>query len=127
VLPSTTNPAYTPSVTESTGPCFSTAPVSLTLNLGWVAMPLQEARVAATYDGSPVSGEVNGLIRGFLTEAAAEDILFTDGPLAGLTLSNLLAGGQDSPQTAFDDRDTLNGVTGWWIYVNFTGIGTDWS
>lgn len=96
---------------------------------------LHGSQAAATYQGNPATQLINGEIRGFLTEADANNTTVMvqaigyNGPLSGL-----LAGGNPPGAMAccantrtppINDKDMgpdANGtmVSGWWFYVNFT-------
>jgi hypothetical protein len=126
-LPGTTRP-YSPGITSATGPCFSTAPQPLTFALLGVPLPLERAQVAATYVGNPASGLVNGLVRGFLPETAANAILLpVDLPIiGGRPLSSVLAGGAGACGTR-SDRDMVDGISGWWFYFNYSATRVPWT
>jgi hypothetical protein len=104
---------YDPPVTTPSGRCFSTDAHQVSLNLGTVELTLDQTQIAGTYSASGHSVS-NGLMIGFISEAAAdaiiipEDIEFVGGdPLSSLLLE--------------DDKDTgPGGVDGWWFYLNFT-------
>jgi hypothetical protein len=104
---------YDPSVTTPGGPCFSTDAHQVSLNLGTVALTLDNAQIAGTYSTSGHSVS-NGLMIGFISEAAADAILLPeDLPLVGGDpLSSLLL--------EEDMDEGPGGVTGWWFYLNFT-------
>jgi hypothetical protein len=127
VLPGTTYGPYTPEVTASTAPCFSTEETDLTFDLAGIPLSLEDVRVAATYVGDPVTAGKNGLIRGFISETTADaTIIPSNVPLAGgKPLSSVLPGGKDCP-AAHDDRDEHEGVTGWWFYFNLSATKTTW-
>ena len=126
-LPATLHP-YSPAVIGPSAPCFVSNETVLNLDLGGMFFTLRSARIAATYSGSPASQLVNGLIRGFLTQADADNtILPASSPLVGgMPLSSLLPGG-DPPGpnntncAPYSDKDLgPDGVTqGWWMYFNF--------
>jgi hypothetical protein len=128
VIPGTIRP-YAPAITTSSPPCFVSAEAPLvTLNLlGGVLFPLRSFRIAATYVGVPAGTLVNGLMRGFLSEADANaTILPASFPLiGGQPLSTLFPGG-DPPGTgntncaSHSDVDLgPSGERGWWMYFNF--------
>jgi hypothetical protein len=127
VLTATTTASYTPEVTTPTAPCFATDERKLTLSLAGIPVTLDAASVAATYVGDPATAEVNGLVRGFISEADADaTIIPASYPLVGgKPLSSLFPGGAGNP-SSHDDRDIRAGVTGWWIYLNFTASRTPW-
>jgi cysteine-rich repeat protein len=135
-IPGTTTPRmppYSPGVAPTGAPCFSSNPVTITIDLNGVPIVLTDARIAATYVGNPANQMANGLIRGFLTETRANNtILPSSLPLVGgQPLSVLLPGG-DPPGprrncAPFSDRDVYNGVRGWWFYFNFPARRVTWS
>jgi hypothetical protein len=117
-----TTTAYTPSITSPSVPCFATGVIATwTVDLGGIPLPLRSVQIAATYAGTPPGTLTNGLIRGFLTETDANNTTIPASfPLiGGKKVSSLLPGGTGSCAT-HDARDMLNGVRGWWFYLNFT-------
>jgi cysteine-rich repeat protein len=123
----TTHP-YTPAITKPTGPCFASSATTITLTLAGIPITLHDARIAATYSGSPATNVVNGLLEGFISETDANaTILPSSLPLVGgQPLSSILAGGTGSCQSS-SDKDVDNGVTGWWFYLNFTAPKVPWT
>lgn len=117
---------YSPAITSSTFPCFSTGTSTVTFNLAGVAITLRDARVAATFNGT--TGLVNGLLRGFITEADANATIFPAGTavVGGDSLASVLPGGTGSCAN-HSAKDVNNGVTGWWFYLNFTAPRATWS
>jgi cysteine-rich repeat protein len=126
-LAGTTHP-YTPAITNATAPCFVTNPVTVTINLGGIPITLNDARLAATYVGSPATSLTNGLLMGFISQTDAENtIIPTTFPLVGgMPLSSLLAGGMNACPT-YSDMDTDNGVAGWWFYLNYPATKVPWT
>jgi hypothetical protein len=126
-LPGTTRVSYAPAITNSTQPCFGGGPATLTLSLGGILVTLTDTSIAATYGGDPASGLVNGLVAGFLSEADANVTIIPAGipVVGGLPLSTLLPGGA-SNCAAHNDKDVHDGVTGWWMYLNFTATAVDY-
>ena len=118
---------YSPAVTASTGPCFVTDAVTVTIDLGGIPITLRDARIAATYVGNPATTLSNGLLRGFISEADANNtIIPMSFPIVGgRPLSSLLPGGTNNCNSG-DDRDTNNGVRGWWFYLNYPAARTAW-
>lgn len=118
---------YAPEIAVNSAPCFSSPSGTLVLNLGGIPVTLNDAQIAASFDGAPAGTLVNGLIKGFVTEADADAALLPDTlPLmGGQPLSSVLPGG-DPPGpnntncAAHSDVDIRNGVRGWWFYLNFT-------
>jgi hypothetical protein len=111
---------YTPAVTSTSGPCFVGAPFTLTLDLGGIPVTLSDAQIAATYVGSPASTLANGLVRGFISEADANNTTIpnTFPVVGGQPLSALLPGGTGNC-AAHSDKDMNGAVVGWWFYFNF--------
>src|SRR5688572_3220113 len=104
---------YDPTVTTPSGRCFTTDQQQVTINLSTVTLTLDAAQIAGTYSASGHSVS-NGLMIGFISEAAADaiiipkDIDFVGGdPLSSLLLEE-------------DMDEGPGGVTGWWFYLNFT-------
>jgi hypothetical protein len=119
-LPLTTRP-YSPAIVNATAPCFASVTGTLILNLGGTPVTLTDAQIAATFDGNPAQGLVNGLMRGFLSEADADATIIpaTVPLIGGRPLSSVLAGGTGACP-AFSDKDTgPGGVSGWYFYLNF--------
>lgn len=106
---------YDPAITTPSGRCFVSDAESVSIDASGVLLVLQDARVAATYDGGDPPGTVtSGLFAGFMTETDADaTILPDDLPLVGgMPLSTLLLE---------EDKDTgPGGDPGWWFYFNFT-------
>jgi cysteine-rich repeat protein len=123
----TTRP-YTPAITNATGPCFSSSSTTVTLTLAGIPITLHDARIAATYSGSPASNIVNGLLLGFISQADADaTTLPSTLPLVGgQPLSSLLPGGTNNC-AGHSDKDMDNGVVGWWFYLNFTAPKVPWT
>jgi cysteine-rich repeat protein len=126
-LPGTTH-GYTPAITDPSAPCFVSSPFTVTINLGGIPITLHDARVAATYVGSPATSLANGLLMGFISETDANNTIIPNTfPLVGgKPLSSLLAGGTNACPM-YSDKDTDNGVVGWWFYLNFPADKVPWS
>lgn len=118
-LPGTLRP-YTPALAVPTTPCFASPTGNLTLDLGGVPVTLRQVALSATFVGTPATELTNGLLRGFISETDADNtILPASLPLiGGRPLSSLLPGGTGAC-AAHSDKDVLDGVTGWWFYLNF--------
>lgn len=123
VLPDTTGPA--PAVAEPGAPCFASDPETLTVPFGDFEVTLSGARVAATYDGHAGGADpdalTSGLIRGFISEDDADDLVLPDDVpfVGGDRLSELLPGG-DGNCADHDDRTRgPDGDKGWYFYLNF--------
>ena len=125
-VPGTTRP-YSPAITSTTAPCFVTSPVTVTINLSGIPITLHDAQVAARYVGNPATSMANGLLRGFISEADANaTIIPASFPIVGgQPLSKLLAGGTGACPS-HSDKDTNNGVVGWWFYMNFPAVRATW-
>ncbi len=127
------SPVYSPAVTSTPASCFVTSPVSVTITLSGIPVPLRDTRIAATYSGNPAQTLLNGLLMGFISEADANTtILPASLPLiGGKPLSIVLPGGDpagpDRNCAAFSDKDTNNGVVGWWFYLNFSATRVTWT
>ena len=91
----------------------------LSVSLGTLALPLKEVQVAGSFaGGTPPESITNGMLYGFLTQAAADAALLPKstpnlGPLVrpGDPLSKLLRE---------QDQAELNGEKGWWFVVSYT-------
>ncbi|MSP17509.1 MAG: DUF4215 domain-containing protein [Myxococcales bacterium] len=117
-----TTSIYTPAIALPSGPCFVSDATTLTIMVGGVPIVLTNAYLAATWSGTPATNLVNGLVRGFISEADADvTLLPADLPLiGGDPLSSLLPGGTGNCSTSRDDRDTgPDGSSGWYFYLNF--------
>lgn len=148
VLPNTTRP-YSPAITTPAPACFATDSISLTIDFSGISIPLEAVEAGATYVGNPATDLSNGLLRGFLSEAAADAIVIPDtiAVVGGRPLSSLLPGG-DPPASGTacnGNADCMNGercvsgacsyencaghsdldvgpdgtTPGWWFYFNF--------
>jgi hypothetical protein len=91
-------------------------------------LPLQDAQIAAVYSGNPATGLTSGLLRGFLRESDAGQIVLPASlPIVGgRLLSSILPGGSGSCAN-HNGRDILNGVSGWWLYINFQAARVPWT
>jgi cysteine-rich repeat protein len=125
--PGTVQP-YNPPVTNATAPCYASGAHTLNLDLDGIMLQLTEGQLGATYVGNPATSMVNGLLKGFISEAEADAIILPSSlPLVGgQRLSSLLPGGTGNC-ASHDARDFLNGVRGWWIYFNFTADRVIWT
>jgi hypothetical protein len=119
-LSGTTNAAYTGGINEPRNQCFATAERDIAINIQGSDINLRHARVAAVYSTGALS---TGLIRGFLTE---EDANNTTLEVSGfkIVLASVLAGGTDCCKTDVSDKDSVDGVAGWWFYLNYTAVET---
>ena len=110
---------YSPAPNVAIAPCYVSQPVDTNLDFGGAVIPVLAYQQAAQYNGGTVL--TNGLRKAFITETAAENLVFPLGTpvIGGRTLASLLAGGSGScPVT--DDRDVFtDGITsGWWFYFS---------
>ncbi len=126
-VPGTTS-GYSPGITPPSGLCFATLARNLTLSANGVPLPLLAVQSAATLVGTPASTLNPGLLRGFLTEAAANAILLpADLPVVGgQPFSILLPGGQGNC-AGHDARDTFESQSGWWFYFNSSAARISWT
>lgn len=122
-----TTHGYSPAVVTPTAPGFVTAPANVAIDLLGIPLPLSSAQFAGTWVGSPATHITNGLLRGFLSRADADNTIVpaSYALIGGLPLSQLLPGG-DPPGSgincaAYSDMDLgPDGITqGWWMYFNF--------
>ena len=134
VLAGTVHP-YTPPVTATSAPCFVSNQATVSVSLSGIPITLYDARIAATYVGNPSNQVVNGLLRGFVTEADANATILPSNlaVVGGHALSYILPGGdppgpdQNCRPASQSDKDVNNGVSGWWFYLNFTATRATWS
>jgi hypothetical protein len=118
-IPGTTG-GYTPAVANVPAPCFvGSAKAQAALDFNGVSVPLFGVRTGGASGASGPSGRV--MMRGFLRESDANTILLPAAvPLVGgRPLSVLLKGGTGSCATG-SDKDSLDGVPGWWFYIEQT-------
>ena len=131
-IANTTRP-YTPAITNTTMPCFSSGATTVSFDLSGIPITLTSARIAATYSGTPATQLLNGLLIGFISEADANaTIIPSSFPIVGgKPLSLLLPGGDppgsDKNCSSYSDKDTNNGVVGWWFYLNFRATRVPWT
>jgi hypothetical protein len=126
---------YNPQPGTTMGPCFHAGPTTITIETDALDLPLQDAEIAGTFDADPAQAFMSGTMRGFLTEAAAQQIELPEDiqdTLSVRYVSQLLPGGcgpdADGPGSGcncagHDDRDG----DGWWFYVDFTAARVPWS
>jgi len=128
---------YSPTASTASTPCFVTDPRTIMINLGGIMVPLQNARIAGTYSGTPATRVVNGVLSGFLSEADAMTVILPatlPAPLGGAPLYSVLqAGGATGSGcnvgggTAEDDRDMSGTTRGFWFYLNYSADLITWS
>jgi hypothetical protein len=116
-IPGTTHSAYSPAITTPAGPCFAAQSDSAGAGLP-LPVPLLDARIGAGRRDNPSTGLRDGLLYGFLTEAAADAITIELPVVGPRALSSLLPGGTGAC-AAHNDKDTHQGQSGWWMYFNF--------
>jgi hypothetical protein len=116
-LPMTTS-SYQPPVAAPAGPCFVTTTVNdLTMDLGGIKIQVIAARVAAAYQLQPRATLTQGLIAGFVTNAAAMAAIVPSSagpPVGGSSLSTFVR------QRDRDLGASPNMQDGFWLYMNFS-------
>jgi hypothetical protein len=122
-----TTSGYTPAPAAPTAPCYLTVARHLNFEAADVQLPQLAVQSAATLVGSPTNNLVPGLLRGFLTEEAADSILLpADLPIVGgQPFSILLPGGQGNC-AGHDARDTFESQSGWWFYFDTAAVQILW-
>jgi hypothetical protein len=112
-----TTSAYTPPVAAPSGPCFvATNAADMTIDLGGIEIQVIAARVGATYQMQPRPGLVQGLIAGFVTNAAAMAAVVPTSagpPVGGSSLSTFVR------QRDHDLAASPTMQDGFWMYLNF--------
>lgn len=127
VVPGTTS-GYSPGVTPPSGPCYVTVARNLSFEANGVQLPLLAVQSAGTLVGSPTNTLTNGLMRGFLTETAANTILLpADLPIVGGQPFSILLPGGSGNCASHDARDTFEAQSGWWFYFNSTASELIWT
>jgi hypothetical protein len=115
-LPMTTS-AYSPPVAAPAAPCFVTTDAAdMTIDLGGIKIQVTAARVGATYQMQPRPALTQGLIAGFVTNAAAMAAVVPSSagpPVAGSSLSTFVR------QRDHDQAASPNMQDGFWMYLNF--------
>lgn len=119
---------YNPRITSTPAPCFVSNAVTVSLSIGGIPITLHDAQIAAQYVGNPATSMANGLLRGFISETDANaTIIPASFPIVGgKPLSSLLPGGTGAC-AGYSDKDTDNGVVGWWFYMNFPATRVMWT
>jgi hypothetical protein len=121
---------YTPPITSTGPPCFKTLSVSISFPFGVFTIPLQDLRASATFvPPAPANLLINGMLRGFLTETDANNIIIppTIPLVGGNTLASLLPGGTGSCATHTAKDIGPMSQTGWYFYLNFTAHRVTWT
>ena len=124
-----TTSSYSPDITEPTSPCFTTAPLELSLMVfGDQELPLRDAQIGATTDGTAPDELKKGLILGFLREEDADAISLPAGyPIVGGQPVSILFPGGTGNCDSGDDTEMHGGYNGWWFYLNFTAENVTWT
>ena len=93
ILPNTTTTGW--GATTQMGPCYSSNVGDLVVSLSGIPVTLHQTVVGAQYSGTPATQLINGLIRGFLTEADANATTIPSSVsfVGGMQLSEVLPGG----------------------------------
>jgi hypothetical protein len=120
-VPGTTS-GYTPGIDTPDTLCFVTVAETVAFQLGDLTVDLEDVQFAGNFVGTPlVDNLTSGLIRGFLSETAADTLLLPpDLPIVGGEPLSLLLPGGTGNCAAGDDRDVNDSVVGWWFYFNYT-------
>lgn len=111
---------YSPAVAASPPPCFVSSEGTLTLYLAGIPLTLVDVQIGATFADDPATSLTHGLLRGFVSEAQADNTIVPAATplIGGQPLSALLPGG-DGNCAAGNDQDLNGDVVGWWFYFNF--------
>jgi hypothetical protein len=119
---------YSPAPSEAAGPCFVTDPETIDVDIVGLKLSLKSAQIGATYVGSPADGLDTGLLMGFLSEDDADNIILPANlpVVGGKPLSSVLRGGKNNCKDG-SDKSTFNGVSGWWMYLDFTAKVVPWT
>jgi len=117
-----TTSGYSPAISEPGPECFSTRQAVIWVEMNGTPIPLHDARIGAQETDGNIDHTAPGILMGFLYESDADATpLPDDTPLVGgQPLSSVLPGGNGCCAPG-DDRDTLDGVSGWWMYFNWVG------
>ena len=116
-LPDTTS-GYSPPVPEPGGTCFTATAVDTTFALGKLSIPLWDTQYAAPFPATTGSSG-GGLLRGFLRETDADQIVLDIGG-QNIALSSLLPDGTGSCATnVAHGKDSERGAAGWWMYLEY--------
>lgn len=112
---------YEPPLITPSAPCFFGEPFDAVLSIGGIPLPLQYMQIAATYVDAVPPRLVDGMIRGFLREAAADSVILPESiPLLGGQPISALLPGSSNCCASGDDRDFgPESEWGWWLYFNF--------
>lgn len=123
-----TTSGYNPGVPTVAAPCFASDPAPVSITVQGTQITLSDAQIGATYSGTPATSLTGGLLKGFISEADAQAIMFTlpDPPGGIVSLASVLPGGAGNCNNG-DDRDTHNGVSGWWMYFDLSAQLVPWT
>ncbi len=126
--PAHLNPMYSPKPVTVAGNCFASSSTALVLELGDISLPMTDAEVAAVYDADPADNFTTGLIKGFVSEADAQNATLPQSiqDATGATVLADLLPGSPANCAGHDDRDDNNGTSGWWFYVDFKAQRVPW-
>jgi hypothetical protein len=117
-----TTGGYSPAVPTINPACFVTGSDTDPTGGAGLGITLSGTRIAGNFAALPSHQINSGLIRGFLTEAQAQQIILPatlPAPLGGATLASLLPGGPGNCSVR-NDVDLVAGVRGWWFYFGYT-------
>jgi hypothetical protein len=107
-----------PDLSPPEGPsqnCFVTEPFNVDLVTDNLSLPFELAEVSAEFLGDPAGNLVRGMLRGFLSNDAANEASATIEVIGQVALADVLRSA---------DRD--DDGTGWWLYFEFTALAVDW-
>jgi cysteine-rich repeat protein len=136
-----TTSGYDPAVRAPTAPaggsCYKANAGTITIVLAGLPIQLQDAQIGGVWFGNPATEIRDGLIRGFLSETAANQTIIPEGTtgidsIDGEPLSSLFKGGGGNCRTAspaVGDKDSFTppggpAISGWYVYLNFTARRT---
>lgn len=143
---------YSPTVNTVGGPCYVTSETNLSVTFdvsgSALIVPLQRARIAATYSGSPPNRLITGVVTGFITDRDAADTTVTLPFVGTVRLYEMLQAANRSTTDSMgatvndttcnlnggpmeDDGDTITSggstVRGFWFFLNFEADLVDWT
>jgi cysteine-rich repeat protein len=137
--------AYVPGANTVGAPCFVTNEQTIMVTLAGIVIPLQRARFAATYSGTPPTRLITGVVTGFLSDRAAADIILPATlPVVGgdPLYEHLQAGNRTTTNsmgatiadgcnvgggTSEDDGDFNGATRGFWFFLNFEAELVTWT
>jgi len=133
ILPGTTGayPDAPVPVDAGASGCFVGDEGTLSLDVAGLSIALTNARMAGQWNATPATAIAGGLLRGFLSEESARQILFPadlPAPLGGAPLTLLLPGSPENACPGIDDRDVgPEGARGWWFYFAYESQLVTWT